>query len=96
MSGSFESVQWKACVYRLGLDLDLYSHAKGFWRNGVRTHVNSKRKIPSTGKKISTKEDRTRDVASSRTASPTHYQRAIPAPFPPSSRQLSLVDSYFE
>ena len=55
MSGSFESVRWNACVHRL--DLGLYSHPKEFfffppW-NGVRTHVNSKGKIPSTGKKNS-------------------------------------------
>ena len=31
-------------------------------------------------KKISPEEDRTHDTASGRTASPTHYQRAIPAP----------------
>ena len=37
-------------------------------------------KIPCTGKKKSSGEDRTHDAASSRTASPTHYQRAIPAP----------------
>ena len=48
MSGSFESVRWNACVHRL--DLGLYSHPKEFWGNGVRTHVNSKGKIPSTGK----------------------------------------------
>ena len=48
MSGYFESVQWNACVHRL--DLGLYSHPKEFWGNGVRTHVNSKGKIPSTGK----------------------------------------------
>ena len=30
--------------------------------------------------KFSSEEDRTHDAASSRTASPTHYQRAIPAP----------------
>ena len=34
------------------LDLGLYSHPKEFWGNGVRNHINSKRKIPSTGKKI--------------------------------------------
>ena len=33
-------------------DLGLYFHSKEFWGNGVRTHVNSKGKIPSTGKKI--------------------------------------------
>ena len=48
MSGSFESVRWNACVHRL--DLGLYSHPKEFWGNGVWTHVNSKGKIPSTGK----------------------------------------------
>ena len=48
MSGSFESVHWNACVHRL--DLGLYSHPKEFWGNGVRTHVNSKRKIPSARK----------------------------------------------
>ena len=50
MSGSFESVRWSACVHRL--DFGLYSHLKGFWGNGVRTHVNSKGKIPSTGKTL--------------------------------------------
>ena len=48
MSGSFESTQWNVCVHRL--DLGLHSHPKEFWGNGVRTHVNSKGKIPSTGK----------------------------------------------
>ena len=48
MSESFESVQWNACVHKL--DLGLHSHPKEFWGNGVRTHVNSKGKIPSTGK----------------------------------------------
>ena len=32
------------------LDLGLYSHSKEFWGNGVRTHVKSKEKIPSTWK----------------------------------------------
>ena len=49
-SGSFESVQWNACVHRP--DLSLYSHLKEFWGNGVRTHVNSKGKIPSTRKTL--------------------------------------------
>ena len=47
-SGSFESVRWNACMHRL--DLGLYSDPKEFWGNGVWTHVNSKGKIPSTGK----------------------------------------------
>ena len=45
--GSFESVRWNGCVHRL--DLNLYFHPKEFSGNGVRTHVNSKGKIPSTG-----------------------------------------------
>ena len=48
MSGSFASVRWNACVHRL--NLSFYSHPKEFWRNGVRTHVNSEVKIPFTGK----------------------------------------------
>ena len=47
MSGSFESERWNACLHRL--DLSLYSHLKEFLGNGVRIHVNSKGKIPSTG-----------------------------------------------
>ena len=46
MSGSFESMQWNACVHRL--DLGLYFNLKEFWGNGVRTHFNSKGKKPST------------------------------------------------
>ena len=49
-SGSFVSVQWNAYVHRL--DLGLYSHLKEFWGTGVRTHVNSKGKIPSTGNNL--------------------------------------------
>ena len=48
MLGSFESVQWNVWAHRL--DLGLYPHPKEFRGNGVRTHVNSKRKIPSTGR----------------------------------------------
>ena len=47
MSGSFEFVWWNACAHRL--DLGLSSHPKQFLGNGVRTHVSSKRRIPSTG-----------------------------------------------
>ena len=56
------------------LDLALYSHPKQCLGNGVRTHVNSKGKMPSSGKKFSSEEDRTHGAASSRTASPTHYK----------------------
>ena len=38
------------------------------------------RKKSSLPEKFSSEEDQTHDAASSRTASPTHYQRAIPAP----------------
>ena len=40
---------------------------------------------------ISSEEDRTQDAASSRTSSPTHYQRAIPARFLP----LNQLESTF-
>ena len=68
MPGSFESVRWNACVHRL--DLGLYSHPKEFGGNGIRNHVKSKGKIPSNG---GSKEVRTRNAASRRTASPSHY-----------------------
>ena len=64
MSGSFESLQWNAFMHRL--DLGLYSHPKEFWGNGVRAHVISKGKIPSTG---SPEEDRTHSASSRRTYS---------------------------
>ena len=48
MSGSFESMRWNACVHRL--DLGLFSHPKEILGDGVRTHVNSKGKVPSTRK----------------------------------------------
>ena len=35
----------RVCVHRL--DLGFYSHPKEFVENGVRTHVNSKGKVPS-------------------------------------------------
>ena len=50
MSGPFVSVSWNACVHRLGLGL--HSHPKQFLGNGVQTHINSKGKIPSTGKNL--------------------------------------------
>ena len=78
MSGSFESVRWNACVHRL--DLGLYSDPEEFWGIGVRTHVNSKGKKSPLPEKFSSEEDGTHNAASSRTVSPSHYQRAIPAP----------------
>ena len=77
MSGSFESVRWNARVHRL--DLGLYSHPKEFWGMESEPMLAPKEKslLPE---KFSPEEDRTHDAVSSRTASPTHYQRAIPAP----------------
>ena len=65
MSGSFESVGWNTRVHRL--DLGLYSHPKEFLETEMRTHVNLKGKIPSTG-------GPEEDQASGRTASPRHYR----------------------
>ena len=82
MSGSSESLGWNACVHRL--DLGLHSHSKKFWGNGARAHVNSEGKNPLyRKKKISPEEDGNHDAASSRTAKPAHYERAIPAPLSP-------------
>ena len=59
------------------LDLGLHTYPKEFWGNGVRTHVNSKGKIASTG---GSDEDQIRTAASCRTASPTHYQLSYSGP----------------
>ena len=75
MSGSLKSVRWNACVIRL--DLGVYSHPTEFWGNGVKTHVNSKRKIPSTGE---SEEVWTGSAAPRRTVSPTHYQLSYSSP----------------
>ena len=48
-----------------------------FLGNGMRTHVNSKGKLPSTG---GSDEGQTRDVVSRRTASPTHYRLSYIGP----------------
>ena len=74
MSGCFESVRLNACVHRL--DLSLYWHPKELWGNGVR---NPREKSP-VPEEFSPDENRSHNAASSRTASPTHYQWAIPAP----------------
>ena len=44
--------------------------SKKFWGNGVRNHVNSKEKIPSTG---SSEVGQILNSASCKTANPTHY-----------------------
>ena len=87
MSGSLESVRWNACMHRLYLGL--YSHPKEFGGNGVRTHVHSTGKKSPLPGKFSSEEDQTHDDVSSRTASPTHYQRAIPSSGPLESTENS-------
>ena len=58
-------------------DYTLVYTSKEFGGNGVRTHVNSKGRIPFTG--ISEK-DGTHKVASHRIASPTHYPLSYSGP----------------
>ena len=71
-----ESMRWNACVHIL--DLSLYSRLKEFiWGNGVRTHVNSKGKLPSTR---GSEEGPTCDAAPHRTANPTHYRLSYSSP----------------
>ena len=73
MSGFFESVRWKTCTQtrpRFILSCQVLG-------NGVRTHVNFKAEISSTG---GTEQERTLDAASGRTASPTHYQLSYSGP----------------
>ena len=79
MSGSLESVRWNACVHRL--HLSLYSYPKEF--GGMESEpMSTPRKKSPPLEKFSQEEDRTHDAASSRTASSTHNQRAIPTPCP--------------
>ena len=87
-SGWFESVRWYACVHRL--DLSLYSHPKEVFREWSQNPCYLQGKNPLYWKKLSP-EDGTHDPASSRTASPTHYQRAIPAPLADTELQLLFV-----
>ena len=78
MSGSFESVQWNQCAQTRPRLILSSERVLGDW---IQIPCYLQGKIPSIGKE-SFEEDRTHDAASSRTASPTHYQRAIPAPSP--------------
>ena len=80
LSGSFESMWWNVCVHRL--DLTLYSHPKEVLGNGVRTHVNSKVKTPSTR---GSEEGQTWDTASPWTVNPSHYQLSCSDPYLPST-----------
>ena len=68
---------------------------KVFRGNGVKTHVYSKGKVPSTVK-VCPEGNRTHDAGLRRTASPTHNQRGIqppptPTPTPP-PRQRFLTN----
>ena len=79
-SGSFESLplRWNTCVHRP--DLGLYFHPKQLFGEWSQNPCLLQGKNPLYWKKLYPEEDWTNDTASNRTASPTHYQRAIPAP----------------
>ena len=72
MSGSFDSVR---CVHRL--DRGLYPHPKGLWAMESESMLTPTDKFPSTG---GSEKGRTRDVASRRTASPTHSRLCYSGP----------------
>ena len=72
------------------LDLGLYSHPRVFG-NGVRIHVNYNGKMPSTR---GSEDDCAHDVASSRTASPTHYRLSYSSP--ERSKKKAIKLSQFE
>ena len=76
MSGSLESLWWNACVHRL--DLNLYSHPQELGGMESEPTLFPLVKFPLP-EKFSSEEDQTHNAAS-RTASPTHYQWAVPAP----------------
>ena len=71
MSGSLEWMQWNACVHRL--DLGLCSHQKEVWGMDSEPMLTPREDSPLQ-EKFSSEEDQTHNAASSRTASPTHYQ----------------------
>ena len=74
MSGSFESVQWNACVHRL--DLGLYSHPKEFF-GGMEFEPmltpREKSPLPENVPRGGSNPQRCGQQAK-------HYQRAILAP----------------
>ena len=67
-------------VLSLPSSIDLYSHLKEFLGYEVRTHLNSKGKVLSTG---SSEEDRTHGAASLRTASPALHLLSCSGPKQP-------------
>ena len=87
--GSHILSQWMVhagCVFVAGFHLSRTCTHRVL-RNGVRTHVNSKRKIPST---VGSEEGRTRSAGSRRTVSPRHYRLSYPDPLSCWSRQTSV------
>ena len=66
------------CVYRL--DLSLCSHPKEFLGEWSQNPCSLQGKNPLYQKNSPQTGDRAHDTASSRTASPTHYQWAVPTP----------------
>ena len=60
------------------LEADAFTTGPTEWGNGVRTHVNSEGKIPSTR---SSESDRTLDAGSRRTANPIHYRLSYSGPY---------------
>ena len=101
-SESFESVRWNVCVHRL--DLSLYFHPKEFWGNGVRTHVNSKGKIPSTKKfflrgglnpQCCIKQDSEPNTLPMSCSGPHLHQLSVYAPPPPPPPPFFFLAHYW-
>ena len=83
--GNIEGFQPEWCISTIYHALDI-----PFWSGTldiVRTHVNSKAKIPSTG---GSGEDRTHNAASSTTASLTHHWLSYSSPLSFSKKALKL------
>ena len=80
-----------ACVHRL--DFGLFSHPNEVLAGMESEPMITPRKNPLYRKKKSPQKDRTHDVASSRTASQTHYQMSYSGPF--SDQTCSLSHSQY-
>ena len=91
MSVSFESVRWE-CMCAQTRPRFTFSSERVFGGNGVRTHDNSKGKIPSTGKILPTGASKPTTLHHEGTVSLTHYQRAIPAFSALLSRAVNCVN----
>ena len=82
MSGSFEFVGWNACLHRLD------SHLKEFWGMESEPMPTPREKFPLP-EKLFSEDYQIHGTASSRTASPTHYQKIVLAPI-----SLSQADTH--